>query len=415
MRGPAPAQPRTDERMASETPDLRIFISVAEQSADEHAAALVRAFLERSPHTRFAGLAGPALRAAGCETFHDMTTAAAMALAAVRRLPEALRLLHRLKAYLAQQRFDAAVLVDSPALNLPVARLCRRRGIPVFYYVAPQTWAWGAWRNPRIRRRVDRLACVWPFEEYYFRSRGITAAYVGHPTIERLLALEIDETRVSERRAGPSPLIAILPGSREHVVREVLPGQLEVAAAVKLRFRRARFVIVPANEGIRRVIQPWVNKSPIEPAIEVLSASADRAAVERAEAIRAADIVLVASGTATLEVAFHGTPMLVMYNANRWLYRLLGRWLISSEFLSIPNIIAGRQIVPEYMPYYRTTDPIIATAVEWLSTPATLQRIRRELGEVIGPIAKPGAAANAAAELSAMLAETQRRESGDSL
>jgi lipid-A-disaccharide synthase len=124
-------------------------------------------------------------------------------------------------------------------------------------------------------------------------------------------------------------------------------------------------------------------------------------------AIRGADLVLAASGTATLEVAYHGTPMIVMYNASRWMYRLLGRWLISTKYLSIPNILAGRRLIPEFMPYYRSTDPIIATAVELLSTPATLARIRRELHEVIQPLARPGASENAAAELAAMLAESR--------
>ncbi|MEE8386125.1 MAG: hypothetical protein V3S01_09425, partial [Dehalococcoidia bacterium] len=401
--------------MPSAPPGPRIFISVAEQSADEHAAALIRAFRGRQPEASFAGLTGPATRAAGCQTFHDLTAQSAMALAAIRRVPEALFLLHRLKAYLTRTRFDAAVMVDSPTLNLPLARICHRRGIPVLYYIAPQTWAWAAWRNARIRRRVKRLACIWPFEEEYFHSRGIHASYVGHPAFERLLALEVDEARVAELRAGGLPLITLLPGSRTHVVREVLPGQLEVAAAVRKHFRHARFLIVPANEVVRPLIESLRDKSAAGPAVDVLPPPPQRNAVndavsgraaQRATAIRSADLVLAASGTATLEVAYHGTPMIVMYNANRWMYRLLGRWLISTEHLSIPNILAGRRLIPEFMPYYRSIDPIVATAIEWLATPATLARIRRELNEVIKPIVKPGASENAAAQLAAILADS---------
>ncbi len=391
----------------------KIFISAAEQSADEHAAALIRAFRVGHGEAVFSGLAGPAMRAAGCGCLHDLTPRSAMALAAVRRVPEALRLLHRLKSHLRDGGYDAAVVVDSPTLNLPIARLCRRAGVPVLYYIAPQTWAWAAWRNRRIRRRVDRIACIWPFEEAWFREHGILATYVGHPTFDRLLAAPIDVDRVAElRRLGP-PVMTLLPGSRRHVVQEVLPGQLEVAVALRKRFPRAFFLVVPANEEVRDVIEPMIAASRLSRAVRVLwpksagsgdeAAVAERLAGDRAAAIRAAEIVLVASGTVTLEVAFHGTPMIVMYNSSRLGYELIGRWLISTPHLSIPNILAGRRLVPEFMPYYRTVDPIIATAVEWLSTPGSLDRVRRELLELIQPLVRPGAAAHAADELAALL------------
>jgi lipid-A-disaccharide synthase len=457
-------------------PGPRIFISVAEQSADEHAAALVRAFLTRQPGAKFVGLTGPALRAAGCATFHDMTKRSAMALAAIRRVPEALRLLHRLKQFFAAgatagsgnarrehtvgestdggppkadaastaeggrataRPFDAAVLVDSPTLNLPIARLCRRAGIPVLYYIAPQTWAWAEWRNKKIRRRVDRLACIWPFEEAYFRQHGIPATYVGHPSFDHLVHLTLDETEISALRAPGTPVITLLPGSRAHVVREVFPGQLEAFFRLKKKFQHARGLVVPANYEMRCLIGAILAESPYAKGVEIVTdleqespaaqavgsavrttpideadavrrvrtadPAADRLARLRATAIRAADVVFVASGTVTLEVLYHAVPMIVMYNASRWLYKLLGRYLIHTPYLSIPNILAGRRIVPELMPYYRSIDPVIAHANEWLSTPGTLARISHELADLIRPLVKTGAAENAAAELAALL------------
>jgi len=384
------------------TNDTSVFISVAEPSADEHAAQLIHAVGRDDPAAVFCGLAGPQMRAAGCECFQDLTIRSAMALAAFSRVPSAAWLLWRLRAFLDQRGFHAAVMVDSPALNLPIARMCRRRGIPVLYYIAPQTWAWGprAWRNARIRKRVDHLACIWPFEESFFRRDGIPATYVGHPSFDRLLATTVDDAMVAGLRAGGSPVIAILPGSRAHVVEEVLPGQLAVASAIASRFRRSRFVAVAAGPRIRSLIEAIAHQRASRLSLELLEGEADRAA-----ALKAADLALVASGTITLEVAFHNTPMIVMYNTNRWTYNLVGRWLITTPHLSIPNILAGRRIVPEFMPYYCSVDPIIAQAVEWLATPGALERVRRDLRAAVQPIVRPGAARNAAAILRAMIDE----------
>ena len=378
----------------------RIFVSVAEQSADEHAAELIRAFRERHPGAVFSGLAGPAMQAAGCECIHDMTTRSAMALAAIARVPEALRLMNRLKKHLAEQSYDAAVVVDSPALNLSVAKLCRRRGIPVLYYIAPQTWAWGwrRWRNARLRNRVNRVACIWPFEEPHFRRDGIEAIYVGHPSFDRLLKIEPEESRVAALKAGASPVITILPGSREHVIHEVLPGQLEIAAALALRHRRSRFLVVAASDRAAGQIQALSAAQGQRVNFEMLRGDAERAA-----AIRAADLVLVASGTITLEVAYRAAPMIVMYNTARWGYLLVGQWLLTTPCLSIPNILAGREIVPEFMPYYKSTDPIIARAVEWLANPAKLERVRQDLADTIRPLIRGGAAENVARELESLI------------
>lgn len=391
--------------MADARRQPRIFMSVAEQSADEHAAELIKAFRRLRPGARFYGLAGPRMRGQSCECLHDMTAKSAMALAALRRIPESFRLLRRLKACFSEDRPDAAVMVDSPALNLPIAKLCRKLGIPVLYYIAPQTWAWGPkrWRNARVRKRVDRLACLWPFEQPYFRAAGINATYVGHPTLDRLLNAKVDEHRAKTLRNGAAPVITLLPGSREHVVEEVLSGQLEIVRSLSVRFPRARFLFVAASEEIQRRIQARTSMLGSRTDVLLLIGAPDRAA-----AVRAADLALVASGTVTLEVAFHGTPMMVMYNSGRWSYHLLGRWLITTRYLSIPNILAGREIVPEFMPYYKSTDPIIARIVGWLSTPKALEQVRHDLSETLQPLLKPGAAMNTAKELGTLLEETER-------
>lgn len=379
----------------------RVFISAAEQSADEHAAALIRAYRRLRPEATFAGLAGPAMREAGCHCFYDMTAQSAMALAAFQRVPEAWRLLRRLKAYLAEERFNAAVVVDSPALNLPIAKLCCQAGTPVLYYIAPQTWAWGPkwFRNRRVRQRVNRLACIWPFEAPYFQAAGIRADFVGHPSFDRLLGVPVSEASVAALRGSAEPVITLLPGSRKHVVEEVFPGQLEAAQALAIRYRKIAFITVAANDDIRTRLEAAVASRGRSLPIRIVAGDENRAV-----AIRAADLALVASGTVTLEVAYRQTPMIVMYNTNALTYNLIGRWLITTPHFSIPNILAGRAIVPEFMPYYRSVDPIIATAVEWLSTPGKLEKVRRDLAEATEPIAHGGAADRTAAILDEMLA-----------
>lgn len=378
----------------------RIFVSVAEQSADEHAATLFRALREFHPSATFHGLAGPALQREGAECFFDMTARSAMAHAAFYRIPEVLGLLSRLKHFIREGRFDAALMVDSPALNLPIAKICRRNRVPVMYYIAPQTWAWGPrnWRNNRVRRRVDRLACLWKFEEPYFQAAGIPAKYVGHPTFDRLAASDISDVRIAQLRGSATTVLTLLPGSRKHVVEEVLPGQLEIASALRGRFSRLNFVIVAANEETRAMIQRSISNPRQRIDATIVTGEHDRAA-----AIRAADLCLAASGTVTLEVAYWGTPMIVMYQTPKWRYLLIGRWLIHTPYFSLPNILAGREIVPEFMPYYDHTGPLIARAFEMLSNPNTLERTRAELKEMIKGVSKPNAARNAALELAQLL------------
>ncbi len=387
---------------------LRILISVAEQSADEHAAGLIRAFHSSHPEAEFVGLAGPRMRAAGCLCLEDLTTRASMLTGVVERVPAALATVSRVDRFLSRNAVDAAVLVDSGTLHLPMARRCKARGLPVLYFIAPQTWASRPWRNRALRERVDRLAAILPFEETYFRQRGIPATYVGHPLFDRLASEPHDAERVARLRGDAMPVVALLPGSRRTVVREVLPGQLDVAREVVRRFRSARILLAAANPGAAEVAREVIAGRPDAPPIQFETE-------HRSDVLRAADLVLVASGTATLEVAYHHTPMIVMYNARlaRWAYPLLRGWMIQTEVFSLPNILAGRRIVPEFMPYYANTSEITMSALELLSSASLRDRMRGELADLMQPIVRTGACAAAAGQLAALLAEHPRQGRGD--
>jgi len=360
------------------TGDPLIFISVAETSADLHGANLIRAVQRRCPTARFVGIAGPRTTAAGCHSVFDMTQHAGMLLGAVGAARHAIRMLRTAGSYLKRYSFDAAVVIDSPAVHLRLAGRAKSLGIPVLYYIAPQLWAWGSGRIRKMRKRVDRAAVILPFEEKYFRDRGVRADFVGHPLADLWAGQTVDSAAVKTIRALGEPVVAILPGSRKHVVEELLPGQLAVAEGIARAMPRAAFGVSVANAQVSSVVARALAGFRLE--------AQTYSSEHHAELIQAADLVLVASGTSTLEVAFHGRPMVVMYNASRVFYNLVGRWMIRTKFLSLPNILAGREIVPEFMPYYTSTQPITDCAVELLQSEAARQTMQQELAKIVDPL-----------------------------
>ena len=354
-----------------------------------HGAALIRAALAHRPGLRFVGVAGPRMVEAGCYPIFDMTPHSAMLLGAVGAVRQAIRMLQTSRAHLRRYPFAGAVVIDSPTLHLPLAAHARTAGVPVMYYIAPQLWAWGARRIQKLRNRVNCMAVILPFEEEYFRSRGLEATYVGHPLVDQLAGQVPDEEAMDELRGFGRPLIALLPGSRKHVVKEVLPGQLQVAERIAAAIPQAGFGVSVANAQVSELINTRLARCGV---------SAQPCPGRYVELIRAADLALVASGTTTLEVAFHRTPMIVMYNASRLFYHLIGRWMIRMPHLSLPNILAGREIVPEFMPYYRSTEPIGQRAIDLLRSEPKRRAMTEELARITEPMCQSGAS-NRTAEI----------------
>jgi lipid-A-disaccharide synthase len=353
-----------------------VFISVAEQSADLHGAALIRATRESLPDVRFVGVAGPEMVKAGCDGIFDMTRHAAMLLGALGSVRQGLRMLRTADEHLRRYAFDAAVVVDSPILNLRIARRAHALGVPVLYYIAPQLWAWGARRIYKLRHDVDHVACILPFEESYFRDQGVNATFVGHPLAERFAESVSDDRAIAELRGKGTPLVAILPGSRRHVVESNLPGQLAVARQICAKLPRAKFIVSIANERVG----PDVRRMAHSTGLPVSTTD------KHHDLVRAADLVLVTSGTAALEVAFLERPMIVMYQASRLFYHLFARWMLTTKYLSLPNILAGREIVPEFMPYYSSTDAIAEQAISLLADEPKRATMVTEMRNIVAPL-----------------------------
>ncbi|MGQ9649190.1 MAG: lipid-A-disaccharide synthase [Phycisphaerae bacterium] len=373
-----------DQKPSSPPPSSpRIFISAAEPSGDRHAAGLVWEIRRLCPQAHLFGVGGPAMQAAGCVAIDDLTSKSAMLVGSLRLLGHAWRLLRRISRTLEACPADLAIIVDSPALHLPMAKRLRKSGCPVLYYIAPQLWAWAPWRIRRLRRRVDRVAAILPFEEDYFRQRGVDAKYVGHPLVEQLANYKLDPTLLKDIGGAGSPVIACLPGSRSHVIREVLPGQVEVARTIAKHHPRAVFLFAAADARGSAIIRETLPGSDLNYRIEI---------AHLPEVLSTSDLALCASGTATLEVAYHGVPMVVMYNGSKWGYRLVGRHLITTPYLSLVNILAGRRVVPEFMPYYDSAEPIAAEALDILATPARREAMKADLGRIIDSLGTSRAA-----------------------
>lgn len=377
----------------------RIFISVCEASADVHAAALVRAAREQLPRAVFYGLTGPRLRALGVETVYDFASHAAMLSGVLGVLGRAYAALRVVERSWRAQRPDVVVLLDSPELHLKFARRARALGIPVLYYIAPQTWASRAYRNRQIVRDIDRLACILPFEEGYFAgikgsrdqgNEGFRAEFVGHPLFETLRQEHPDAATVAGLRtqAAGRPLVALLPGSRGHVIDTMLPLQLAVVRRLRAAGQDVHAVISCVSAEQRERIE-GLRAADGEGKVDILVA-------DNASLLTAADLVLVASGTATLHVAYYRRPMVVMYDAGRlvyWPYRLLRRWLLTTPHLSLMNILAGARIVPEFMPFVRDVDEIAGVARQLLTDTTWRALMTRQLDEIVRPLEQGTASA----------------------
>lgn len=369
--------------------DPTIFISVAEPSADMHAAALVRAARHRWPQSRWYGLTGPQLRATGVDTIFDFVQHAAMLGGVLKLVGKARGALRAIEAAWDQRPPNLVIVCDSAALHLRVARAAKQRGLPVLYYIAPQTWASRAYRNRALARHVDRLACILPFEADYFQNAGVHATFVGHPLFETLRTQSISEHRIAAWKQPNLPLVAILPGSRAGVVAKVLPHQLRAAATLHAKHTPIRVAISVADRARRLQIETLLQKhQPANgPTVELVEN-------DNATLLNAADLALVASGTATLETAYRGTPLLVLYDAGPVLgvlHRWLGRFVIHARYLALINILANAEIAPEFMPRVPAPARVASAAAELLCDESKRDRMRAALRHVCAPLEESAA------------------------
>ncbi len=386
----------------------RLLIVAGEASGDAHAARLVQALAgRRAVHLRGAG--GPALRAQGVETLVDMSELNVLGFSAVlRRLPALMRALERLRDSVRRDRPDAALLVDSPGFNFRLGPWLHARGIPVFYYIAPQVWAWHPERAAQMARWVTRLAVVFPFEEPLFRDAGVDARFVGHPLLETLAAETDAATLRREVGAGAGArLLGILPGSRPQEIRAHVPVLLDAAARLAAS-RRDLVTLLPLAPGLEEdAVARW-GDARLERAADgrtILRRGAATAVVVRGRTrsvMAHAAACAVASGTATLETALFATPLAIVYRVgavNYW----IARRLVRLPRIGLPNIVAGEEVAPELIQAGLTPARLAETLAPWLDDPARREAASARLRVVRARLGEPGASDHAARWLEELL------------
>ncbi|HYI09699.1 MAG TPA: lipid-A-disaccharide synthase [Thermoanaerobaculia bacterium] len=361
---------------------MKIAIVAGEASGDLHASEVIRELKHLDPEVQMFGIGGDLLAAEGMTLLHHASEMGIVGLFNVlRHLPMFRRVFNELIDRIAAEKPDVVFLVDYPDFNLRVAKRCKELGLRVVYYISPQLWAWRKGRVRHIAKYVDRMVVIFPFEEEFYRRHGVPVTYVGHPLIEQL-----DHLKKPAR--NPDVLrIALLPGSRRGEVESLLPPMLD-AVAILQRERKVDAYIIQAPTIDREQLERMVAGKGI--AVPVLRH-------DRGEGVVAADVALSSSGTATLESAILGTPVVVMYRLSRANY-LLAQTLVRLPHFSLVNIVAGKEVVPELI-QNDVNGERIAAEVRNLVAPGHYEQICADLAAIRAKLGEPGTARRVADEI----------------
>lgn len=365
---------------------INILIVAGEASGDLHGARLVQALKALEPGCRVFGIGGEGMAAAGAELlFHIRDMAVVGFTEVIRHLPFLRRVMRTLESETARRRPAVAILIDYPGFNLRLAARLRARGLKILYYIAPQVWAWGAGRIPKIARVLDEMAVVFPFEVDLFAGAGLPTAFVGHPLLEGLQPrLARREFFARHHFHEGRPLLGLLPGSRRHEIERLLPDMLRTARLLRQR---------------RPDLQIAIAQAPTLPAglYQKHMPAGDWTLIGGAtyEVMKESTACLVCSGTATLETACFGTPLAVVYRTSRISY-LIGKRLVKLPFIGLVNVVLGRKIAPELVQNDFQPEKAAEILAPLLFDQQANARMRQQLAAVREKLGTPGASARTA-------------------
>ncbi len=362
----------------------RIMIVAGEASGDLHGGNLVQAMHKIDPEISFYGVGGRNLKEAGVELIADAADMAVVGLTeVVFKLGMILKVMAQLKASLKKDRPDLIILIDYPDFNLPLAKAAKKYGIKVFYYISPQVWAWRRGRIGKIKKIVDRMAVILPFEADLYREAGVDVTFVGHPL------LDVVRTKYPRKEAlrrfdlrEEVTTVGILPGSRQSEVTRLLPVMLGAAEIIEKQIKDVQFVLPLADTLDIAFVSQIIAKHSVP--VRLIPN-------EVYDVIGCADIAMVASGTATLETALMETPMIIIYKVSAPSY-YVGRMVINIDHIGLVNIIAGKTVVPELIQFEASPENIAAGVMEILATKERMEGIKAELKKIRDMLGNHGAA-----------------------
>jgi len=374
--------------MISATNQACVAIIAGEASGDQHGAKLINAMQKKNPGLFYCGIGGPALKQAGVRILVDASELTVVGITEVfAKIPGILKGMGAIKKLLNSLKPDLLILIDFPDFNLHIAAAAKKLGIPVLYYISPQVWAWRRGRVKRIGRLVDHMAVILPFEEQFYTENNVAATFVGHPLLDGPLptADQVFATGVEGQVT-----IGLMPGSRDSEISRHLPVMLDTANILKDRLKHARFIISHAPSVERQQIDMIVAEHSGRMDAEIISNGVETV-FERS------DVIVAASGTVTLQAAIHGTPMVIIYKVSPISF-LLGRALVRVPHIGLVNLVAGQELVPEFVQKEANPDNIASAVENMLADKNHLNHLKQQLfglRDVLGG----GGASNRVAEL----------------
>jgi len=357
---------------------LRIGLVAGEASGDTLGAHLIESLRRRRPDARFFGVAGPKMQSAGCEVWEPAESLAVMGLFEILRdLPRLLRLRARIRSEFLVARPDVFVGIDAPEFNLGLAASLRSAGIPTVQYVSPQVWAWRQSRVRSMRDAVDLVLCLLPFEKRFYDEQGLAAEFVGHPLADAIpLEVDRDAARAALGLPAEAQIVALLPGSRRGEVTRLRADFAATARWLRVERPALEFIAPMASAATRDLFAEGLARFAPEVTVRLLDGRAQVALI-------AADVVLVASGTASLEAALCKRPMVVIYRFGAITAWALRRWrLVKSKFFAQPNLLADRLVVSEYFQEQIVPESIGAELLMWLDEPTRRRELTREFTRI---------------------------------
>ena len=376
----------------------KIMISVGEASGDLHGASVAAALKSIQPDIKLFGMGGQAMRAAGVDVVYDIADLGVIGFVEViKNLPKLFALRDTLGELMERERPDALVIIDYHGFNIRLAKVAKSKGIPVISYICPKVWAWGRGRAKDVAETVQKVAAIFPFEVDVYREAGADVTFVGHPLLD-IVKTTMSKTEAYEFfSAHPkNPLVLLLPGSRQNEIVSLLPVMLEAAEKIAGKVPNCQFFLPIASTISREMLQNILNKYNVTVILTEKNTY---------DLMNIADLAIAASGTVTLETALLNLPTVVIYKVAAISY-LIGKMVIKIPYISLPNIIAGRKIVPELVQYDVSADNITKEAVPILTEPSVRTAMLNDLAEIRQKLGSEGAVERVAREILAIAQTT---------